>query len=65
MDSANGRRILRLLYDLNRDEGKTVVVITHDHTVARIAHRVATIHDGRIAEVQSVEAPVDPDELNW
>jgi putative ABC transport system ATP-binding protein len=63
VDSVNGRRILRILYDLNREQGKTVVVITHDHTVAHIAHRVATIHDGRITDLRENASPVDPDEL--
>ena len=48
LDTASGRGILDLLGRLN-EEGITLVVVTHDPTVARRADRVVVLVDGRIA----------------
>ena len=48
LDSVNGKRVLELLVDLNRDEGTTLVLVTHDPAVAAIAHRRITLRDGEI-----------------
>lgn len=47
LDSKTSREVLDFLKTLN-DEGNTVVLITHDRTVAEEAKRVVKIHDGRI-----------------
>ena len=48
LDSANGRHILDLLIDLNREEGTTLILVTHDRQLAGYADRVITMLDGRI-----------------
>ena len=50
LDSENGRDVLRLLTDLNRDLGVTLIVATHDADVARFAKRRILMRDGRIEE---------------
>jgi putative ABC transport system ATP-binding protein len=50
LDSHAGAEILRLLRELNRDEGVTVVMVTHDPTAAAIADRVVFLRDGRVCE---------------
>jgi len=50
LDSARGGEIMKLLNDLNKKNGITLLVITHDVNVARQAHRVVSIHDGKIRE---------------
>lgn len=47
LDSKTGKEVLSLLKKLNKD-GKTVIVITHDHEVARFANRVITLKDGKV-----------------
>jgi putative ABC transport system ATP-binding protein len=49
LDSAKGEEIMKLLKDLNRD-GITLLIITHDMTIAREAHRIVEIRDGKITE---------------
>lgn len=48
LDTKTGQEVLDLFERLNRDLGKTIVVVTHDERVARIAHRVLDIRDGKI-----------------
>jgi putative ABC transport system ATP-binding protein len=50
LDSRAGGQILRLLRELNRDEGVTVVMVTHDPSAAAIADRIVFLRDGRICE---------------
>jgi len=49
LDSANGQQVLELLLDLNRQQGATLVLVTHDPLLAKHAGRVITLVDGRIA----------------
>lgn len=48
LDTATSDEILRLLTDLNRRAGLTVVLITHEPDVARHAGRTLTVRDGRL-----------------
>ena len=48
LDRRTTREIRKVLVELNRDLGQTVVVVTHDTGLAEDAHRVLTIADGRI-----------------
>jgi putative ABC transport system ATP-binding protein len=48
LDSANGARILEMLLELNRREGATLVMVTHDAELAAQADRAITLRDGRI-----------------
>ncbi len=48
LDSVNGAAILALLMDLNRTEGATIAVITHDHGVAEALPRQVWLRDGHI-----------------
>ena len=51
LDVLTRERILRLLADLRRDHGHTIVLVTHDlHVARRVADRVVVLDGGRIAE---------------
>lgn len=65
LDSTTGRAVLRLLWDVNRDLKKTVIIITHSQPVARMGHRSATLRDGRIVSLVENERPVPPEEIEW
>lgn len=47
LDEGTGKGILELLWDLNRDLGMTLVVVTHDLNLARSAHRWVHLHEGK------------------
>jgi putative ABC transport system ATP-binding protein len=48
LDSETSKEIVDLLVDLNREQGQTFVLVTHDASVARRAHRVIRMRDGLI-----------------
>jgi putative spermidine/putrescine transport system ATP-binding protein len=64
LDTATGRQILELLRRTN-DEGRTVLVVTHNASIARIADRVVTVVDGRIESVERNAQPVDVADVSW
>lgn len=49
LDSATSAEIMGLLASINRDAGKTVIVVTHDPATAAYAGRQILVHDGRVA----------------
>ena len=48
LDSGSSVEIMRLLSTLNQDQGRTIVLITHEQDIARFARRVVELRDGRI-----------------
>lgn len=56
LDSETGRGLLDTLSQLNEELGTTLVIVTHDRSISDIAHRIATMRDGAIVEVEEVAA---------
>jgi len=52
LDSKSGEEIMRLLLDLNRDRGTTLIIVTHDPEVAARTQRVIHIRDGVVEEAR-------------
>ena len=50
LDSATGREILDLLTDCNRREGQTLLMVTHDDSIAQRAGRILHLRDGRLRD---------------
>ncbi|MFQ6012827.1 MAG: ABC transporter ATP-binding protein [Thermoplasmata archaeon] len=48
LDTENGQRVLDLFEVLNKDLGKTVLIVTHDQRVSKICRRILQIEDGKI-----------------
>lgn len=65
LDFETGKRIFKLLRELNKTQQKTLVVVTHNAPVGEIADRVLKLRDGRIAETITNKHPLDPDKLEW
>jgi putative ABC transport system ATP-binding protein len=53
LDTANGNMILDLLLALNREQGTTLVVVTHDAAIASHAGRRLTLRDGALVADES------------
>jgi len=53
LDSANGQHVLELLLQLNREQGATLILVTHDQALAVHADRRLLLRDGRIVGDES------------
>lgn len=51
LDQRTGQRIVELLFSLNREQGTTLIMVTHDPELARYCDRRLELEDGRLAEV--------------
>lgn len=52
LDSSTGQQIIDLILALHRDLGTTLVLVTHDHTLASSMERVISLRDGRVESDQ-------------
>ncbi|MDP3629550.1 MAG: ABC transporter ATP-binding protein [Actinomycetota bacterium] len=64
LDFRTGKLVLGALKEMNR-EGKTVILVTHNTPLARVADRILHIRDGQIMEQEIVENPTHPDDIVW
>jgi len=65
LDYATGITILELLRKINRETGKTVVVITHNSDIALMADRVIRMKSGEITENRINENPISGEDIKW
>lgn len=65
LDFETGKRVLRVLLDLNRQLGKTVIVITHNSALAQVADRVIHLRSGEISSDEVNASPIAPEEVVW
>lgn len=65
LDYQTGKAILKLLQDMCRERGMTVIVITHNSAIAPMADRVIRIKNGRVAQMQINEQPVSVETIEW
>jgi len=54
LDSNSGKVVMKILQDLNKQKGHTVILITHDPNIATYANRMITIRDGKIESDKSI-----------
>jgi len=65
LDYNTGKAILKLLQDTCRQNGMTVVVITHNSAIAPMADRVIKIKNGKVSKVTINENPVLVETIEW
>ncbi len=65
LDLETGRQVLGVLRDLAREGHHTVLLVTHNSAIARMADRVVRLHSGAIASDERVEHPVEAEEIEW
>lgn len=63
LDSLTGQNLCRLLKELCQDEGRTIVVVTHEPAVAAWASRVVVMKDGRVLTEFGTQGFADPHAL--
>ncbi len=65
LDYETGKNILQLLHDVCRNNGRTVIVITHNQAFTRMADRVIHIKNGRVFSEEVNERPEDISAIEW
>ncbi|WP_152599496.1 ABC transporter ATP-binding protein [Hoeflea sp. BAL378] len=65
LDSATGIIVLEALARVNEETGATTAIITHNAGIRKIAHRVFSFLDGRIASCEINETRIKPSEVSW
>jgi putative ABC transport system ATP-binding protein len=65
LDFETGRLILALLRRLNRENGQTVLLVTHNAAIGNMADRVIRLRSGAVADDRRVSEPVAAEELTW
>ena len=65
LDYVTGKTVLKMLYDLGRRNHTTVLMITHNSAIARMADRILRIQSGKILSNEINSHPVKAEELVW
>lgn len=65
LDYVTGKAVLKLLYELSKERGTTVIIITHNQAIAPMADRVIRIKSGRIQSNELNRTIVPIDEIEW
>lgn len=65
LDYKTGISILALLSRINKEYGKTVLVITHNAPIAQMADRIIKMRSGQIVENIINQDPIDPERIEW
>lgn len=65
LDYNTGKQILKLLQDMCRERGMTVIVITHNGAIAPMADRVIQIKNGQVASEKENPNPMDVSLIEW
>jgi len=65
LDLQTGIQVLKVLKDFCVDYGKTVLIITHNTAIGKMANRVFHLRDGKVAGVEHNEHPQPPEKVTW
>lgn len=65
LDYVTGKSVLKMLYDLSRKQGTTVVIITHNQAIAPMADRIIRIKSGKIESNKKNSKIIPIEEIEW
>lgn len=65
LDYQTGKAILKLLQDMCREKGMTVIVITHNSALTPMADRVIKIKNGKVSQMTLNDNPTPVEEIEW
>ena len=65
LDYNTGKSILKLLQNMCRERGMTVIVITHNQAIAPMADRLIHIKNGQVSQMELNEHPMSIDDIEW
>ena len=65
LDYQTGKQVLKILQDMSRYKGSTVIIVTHNSALAPIADRVIHMHDATVSSIEVNEHPQDIETLEY
>ena len=65
LDYSTGKAILKLLQDMSRQRGMTVIIITHNSALTAMADRVIRVKNGMVVSEEINSSPVPVEEIEW
>jgi len=65
LDSETGVLVLKLLLSMARNYGKTIVVVTHNQNIAKMADVVVRVKNGKIKSYEEQPVPMSAEEVEW
>jgi putative ABC transport system ATP-binding protein len=65
LDLETGRIVLEQLRRVNREGGRTVLMVTHNSAIARMADRVVRMRSGELVGVEENEQPLEASDVSW
>ena len=65
LDYATGKKILKLLHDVSKEQKKLVIIVTHNSALAAMADKVFHIKSGQIEKVEINPNPTPIEEIEW
>jgi putative ABC transport system ATP-binding protein len=65
LDYNTGKAILKLLQDMSRQKGMTVIIITHNSALTAMADRVIRVKNGTVVSEEINPSPIPVEEIEW
>ena len=65
LDSETGVLVLKLLLSMARNYGKTIIIVTHNQNIAKMADVVIRVKNGKIKSCEEQANPISADEIEW
>jgi len=65
LDYETGKKVLGVLKKIHEKQNTSVILITHNKEISKIAHQVITLRSGNIMEVTENKSPLDASEVEW
>lgn len=65
LDSTTGVLVLKLLLKMAREYGKTIVIVTHNQNIAKMADVVVRVKNGKVVSAENQANPASADDIDW